>query len=173
MPRKQSSTKSTKLTVKMQRFVEEYVVDFNATASAIRAGYTKKSAASVGYENLRKPQIQQAIAVQCRKMRERAQVTAEQRLAEMDRIGMSNLHGVMETHPVTGEESLVQIETHAKVRALALSMKACGQFDEEEILHGDDGKDIKITRRVVHQQPNGETCQPAPQPVKVNRKTVG
>lgn len=52
----------TSLTVKQQRFVEEYCVDFNATQAAIRAGYSKNVPSEIGYENLRKPQIAKAIA---------------------------------------------------------------------------------------------------------------
>lgn len=46
-----------KLTAKMQRFCEEYLIDFNATQAAIRAGYSKKTAYAIGIENLKKPQI--------------------------------------------------------------------------------------------------------------------
>ena len=46
------------LTPKQQRFVEEYLIDLNATQSAIRAGYSEKTAYSVGHENLKKPEIQ-------------------------------------------------------------------------------------------------------------------
>lgn len=49
------------LTAKQQRFVEEYVVDFNATQAAIRAGYSEKTAYSIGDENLKKPEIAAAI----------------------------------------------------------------------------------------------------------------
>ena len=50
-----------KLTPKQKRFVAEYLVDLNATAAAIRAGYSKKTAEVIEYENLRKPQIQQTL----------------------------------------------------------------------------------------------------------------
>lgn len=46
---------------KAARFVAEYLIDLNATQAAIRAGYSKKSAASIGEENLRKPEIAAAI----------------------------------------------------------------------------------------------------------------
>jgi phage terminase small subunit len=49
------------LTPKQSRFVEEYLIDLNATQAAIRAGYSKKTAGQVGYENLRKPEIQRAV----------------------------------------------------------------------------------------------------------------
>lgn len=50
-----------KLEPKQQRFVEEYLVDLNATQAAIRAGYKAKNAAVIGSENLRKPKIAEAI----------------------------------------------------------------------------------------------------------------
>lgn len=50
------------LTGKQARFVEEYLIDLNATQAAIRAGYSEKTAAVQGYANLRKPQIIEAIA---------------------------------------------------------------------------------------------------------------
>jgi len=50
-----------KLTIKNQRFVEEYVIDFNATKAAINAGYSKKTARSISCELLTKPDIRSAI----------------------------------------------------------------------------------------------------------------
>lgn len=51
----------SKLTAKQQRFVDEYLVDLNATQAAIRAGYSQRTAGEMGYENLKKPQIAEAI----------------------------------------------------------------------------------------------------------------
>lgn len=45
------------LTAKQQAFVDEYLIDLNATQAAIRAGYSENTAAEIGAENLRKPQI--------------------------------------------------------------------------------------------------------------------
>ena len=45
------------LTPKQQRFVEEYLIDLNATKAAIRSGYSEKTAYSVGHENLKKPEF--------------------------------------------------------------------------------------------------------------------
>ena len=50
-----------KLTLKQERFIQEYLIDLNATQAAIRAGYSKKTASAIGLENLRKPRIKQAI----------------------------------------------------------------------------------------------------------------
>lgn len=52
----------SKLTPKRALFVIEYLVDFNATQAAIRAGYSKKTAGQIGEEILKKPEIKSAIA---------------------------------------------------------------------------------------------------------------
>ena len=52
---------NSKLTKKQERFVYEYLIDLNATQAAIRSGYSKKSAYSIGFENLKKPEIIEAI----------------------------------------------------------------------------------------------------------------
>lgn len=49
------------LTAKQKRFCDEYLVDLNATQAAIRAGYSKKTAYSIGVENLKKPEIKKYI----------------------------------------------------------------------------------------------------------------
>ena len=50
-----------KLTAKQQRFCDEYLIDLNATQAAIRAGYSAKTAYSIGNENLKKPEIREYI----------------------------------------------------------------------------------------------------------------
>lgn len=45
------------MTPKEHRFCQEYIVDLNATQAAIRAGYSKHTARSIGSENLTKPDI--------------------------------------------------------------------------------------------------------------------
>lgn len=50
-----------KLTVKQQRFADEYIISGNATEAAIKAGYSKRTARSVGAENLTKPYIMEYI----------------------------------------------------------------------------------------------------------------
>jgi len=65
------------LTLKQQRFVEEFLVDWNATQAAIRAGYSKKTAYSVGWENLRKPEIQEALQKRKKAISEKTGLTTE------------------------------------------------------------------------------------------------
>lgn len=72
-----------KLTPKQAAFVHEYMIDLNATQAAIRAGYKEKTAYQTGAENLRKPQIQQAIQ-EARDAREkRSMITVEWVLAQI------------------------------------------------------------------------------------------
>ena len=51
-----------KLTIKQQRFADEYIISGNATDAAIKAGYAKKAAYQQGAENLKKPHIKTYIA---------------------------------------------------------------------------------------------------------------
>ena len=53
--------KNGKLTAKQHCFVQEFSVDLNATQAAIRAGYSEKTATEIGYENLTKPHIREAV----------------------------------------------------------------------------------------------------------------
>ena len=64
------------LAPKQQRFVEEYLVDLNATQAASRAGYSKRTAQRIGSENLCKPLIAEAIAEHRAKVSEAAEVDA-------------------------------------------------------------------------------------------------
>lgn len=50
-----------KLTAKQQRFVDEYLIDLNATKAAIRAGYSKQTARKIAQENLTKLDIKNRI----------------------------------------------------------------------------------------------------------------
>lgn len=50
-----------KLTKKQKAFVEEYVIDLNATRAAIASGYSEKTAGVIGHENLNKPNIKKEI----------------------------------------------------------------------------------------------------------------
>ena len=55
----------------------------NATKGAISAGYSKKAAASIGEENLRKPEISAAIKVRTKEIMQRLEVTADLVLQEI------------------------------------------------------------------------------------------
>ena len=59
--RKASEVMRVALTAKQQAFVDEYLVDLNATQAAIRAGYRVKDADKIGTKLLRNTRIKAAI----------------------------------------------------------------------------------------------------------------
>lgn len=71
------------MTPKMQRFVDEYLVDLNATQAAIRAGYSERTAAAIGAENLTKPEIQSAIAAARGELQQRTTITQDAVLKQL------------------------------------------------------------------------------------------
>ena len=72
------------LTPKQQRFVEEFLVDSNATQAAIRAGYSAKTANPKGSQLLAKVSVAAAVAEAQAKRRERLEVTVDRITAEYD-----------------------------------------------------------------------------------------
>lgn len=85
-----------KLTIKQQMFVDEYLVDLNATQASIRAKYSKKTAATIGSENLQKPYIQAAIAERRAQIADSTAITPERVLAEMGRLAFSDLRKMLD-----------------------------------------------------------------------------
>ena len=78
-----------KLTPKQARFIEEYLVDLNATQAAIRAGYSVKTARKIGSENLTKPDIQAAIQIAQLARSERTQITVDKVLEDIELIKLN------------------------------------------------------------------------------------
>lgn len=71
---------------RQQRFVDEYLIDLNATQAAIRAGYSEKTAAVIGCENLIKPNIQAAIVAAQKARAGRTELTADRVVGEVAKI---------------------------------------------------------------------------------------
>ena len=76
-----------KMTAKQRRFCDEYLLSLNATQAAIRAGYSKKTAAVIATENLTKPNIVEYIE---KRMAEKEKTL----IAEQDEV-MKSLTAVM------------------------------------------------------------------------------
>lgn len=87
--------KDKPLTAKQDAFVQEYLIDLNATQAAIRAGYSEKTAYSVGHENLSKPEIAEAIVKAKNDRAERVQVKQDDVLRELMRLGFSDIRKVL------------------------------------------------------------------------------
>ncbi len=78
-----------KLTDKQEKFCYEYVLHLNATKAAINAGYSKKTAYSIGAENLKKPEIQARIKYMQDNLAETAQLSALRVLKEHEKIAFN------------------------------------------------------------------------------------
>lgn len=76
-----------KLTAKQRAFVQEYMVDLNATQAAIRAGYSVDTANVIASENLAKPYIQEALQEAMAAREQRTEITADRVLKEYARLG--------------------------------------------------------------------------------------
>ena len=83
-----------KLTKKQQLFVDEYLIDLNATQAAIRAGYSVNTAAEIGCENLTKPNIQEAIAKAMAERSRRTGVNQDRVVLELAKIAFANIADV-------------------------------------------------------------------------------
>lgn len=90
-----------KLTKKQQLFVDEYLIDLNATQAAIRAGYSVDSAKEIGCENLTKPNIQQAIAKAMAERSKRTGINQDRVVLELAKIAFVKMTDVVD--PDTGE----------------------------------------------------------------------
>jgi phage terminase small subunit len=66
-----------KFTNKQLRFIEEYLIDSNATQAAIRAGYSKKTAYSQGERLLRNVEVSKALKMKQSIQSEKLEVTLE------------------------------------------------------------------------------------------------
>ena len=73
------------MTPKQEAFINEYLIDKNATQAAIRAGYSVKTARQMGDENLSKPYIASEIESRLATLAEKAGLSAELVLASLAR----------------------------------------------------------------------------------------
>lgn len=107
------------LTLKQERFVQEYLVDLNATQAAIRAGYSAKTASRIGPELLGKTCISEAIQKAIKKREKRTEVTQD--------YVIEKLREIAEKDASDGPDS--ELKYANKIRALELLGKHTGAFD--------------------------------------------
>lgn len=105
----------SKLTPKQKRFCEEFLVDLNATQAAIRAGYSKKSAYSIGEENLKKPKIRNYLRGLLTLRCIRTQVTSDKVIEELRKVAFAKK----------------DVKTRDKLKALDMLAKHVGLFDKQ------------------------------------------
>jgi phage terminase small subunit len=128
---------SDKLTKKQQAFVNEYLVDLNATQAAIRAGYSKSTSYSIGNENLNKPEIATAIQSAMDKRSKRVEIDADYVLGTI----VSTIERCKQAEPVMDKAgNHLTTETEDGGEALAYRFDASGVLKGAELL----GKHLKL-----------------------------
>lgn len=147
------------MTPKQRRFVDEYLVDLCAKAAAIRAGYSSRTAESIGLQLLRKTQVKAAVEARIAARAQRTEVKQDDVLRELARIAFADPRKVMawgpggvklrESTALTDDEAALvaevgettskdggslKLKTNDKLKALELLGRHLGMFK-----NGDDG----------------------------------
>ena len=134
-----------KLTEKQKRFIEEYLIDLNATQAAIRAGYSPNSARDIGSENLTKPDIRARIDEALAERSKRTGINADRVLREIARIAFVNAADVINFDSATIAEGASTDDTAAiasvKVKTIPT---ADGEGVEREIRLADKLKALEL-----------------------------
>ena len=94
-----------KLTDKQQRFVDEYLIDLNATQAAIRAGYSVRTANEQGAQNLAKLSIQDAISKKMAARSRRTGVNAERVVLELAKVAFAKMTDIVDSNGKIKEEA--------------------------------------------------------------------
>lgn len=137
---KGKAAKERKLTPKEQRFVEEYLIDLNASDAYRRAGYTGKNANVIAPRMLAKAGIAAAIAEAKKTRSERTQITVDRVLREQSYLALSDIGDVLDFSGDTLRlRTPSQIPEHAR-RAIA-SVKVKRYVEGA----GDDGLEVELT----------------------------
>ena len=155
------------LTAKQKVFIEEYLIDLNATQAAIRAGYSPDTAGAIGNENLKKPEIRARIDKAMAERSRRTGINQDRILIELARIGLINPDKLINFTEATVKEDASEddmaaiasvkvkiiptddgnivereIKMYDKIKALELCGKHLGMFTDNIKLTGDMGVTI-------------------------------
>ncbi len=134
-----------KLTEKQQRFIDEYLIDLNATQAAIRAGYSVKTAKDIGCQNLAKLNIQQAISEKMAERSKRTGVNQDRIVLELAKIAFVNAADVIDSDDATIKAGATADDTAAiqSVKVKVIPTKE-GEGVEREIRLNDKLKALEL-----------------------------
>lgn len=135
-----------KLTPKQQRFVEEYLVDLNATQAAIRAGYSAKTANEQGSRLLANVSIRACVDEALAERSKRTGINADRVLMELARLGFVNAIDVMNINEATVKEEASRDDTAAiaSVKVKTIPTEDGGEITEREIKLYDKTKNLEL-----------------------------
>lgn len=134
-----------KLTAKQQRFIEEYLIDLNATQAAIRAGYSPKTANEQGARLLANVSVQEEVSKAMADRSRRTGISQERVIRELARIAFVNPQKVINTddgsvNANASEDDLACIQS-VKVKTMS-GDKGCSE--EREVRLNDKMKALEL-----------------------------
>lgn len=86
-----------KLTDKQQCFVDEYLIDLNATQAAIRAGYSAKTADQQGSRMLANVKVKQAVAEKQAQRSKRTGVNQDRVVLELAKVAFAKMTDIVDS----------------------------------------------------------------------------
>lgn len=161
------------MTKKQKRFVEEYLIDLNATQAAIRAGYSPDSAKEIGSENLTKPDISKAVDQAIAERSRRTGVNADRVVRELAKIAFVNAGEVIDFDTAIlrdkiseddmaaiqsvkvktfGEDGIErEVKLADKLKALELLGKHLGLFKDKVEINGNVKADMSSLSSILEE----------------------
>lgn len=119
-----------KLTPKQALFVQEYLVDLNATQAAIRAGYSEDTAGAIGHENLNKPDISTAIQNAMDLRAERTGITVDRVLVQLARMGFADIRQIFTEGGHLRDIASLPEDVAASVQSVEVVTRPGAEVDE-------------------------------------------
>ena len=165
------------MTDKQKRFVEEYLIDLNATQAAIRAGYSPDTAEQIGHQQLKKTSVSDAIRKAQAERSKRTGVSQDRIVRELAKIAFANLTDVVDTFDgsviasadrddlaciqsikVKQTESMTEREVKLadKTRALELLGKHLGMFKDRLEVSGLEEEKSKLALIIEQMTGDGD-----------------
>lgn len=128
------------LTEKKKRFAQEYVVDLNGTAAAIRAKYPERSARSRASKLLAEPEVQAYVQDLQAEKAKRCEISADKVLSELAKIGFANMADYIQ---VSGANIFVDLSKMTRDQAAAVSEITVEEYTEGR---GESAREVKRTK---------------------------
>jgi len=125
------------LNAKQARFVDEYLVDLNATQAAIRAGYSEKTARQQASDLLAHPDIDGAIQAARHRLSEATGITQERVLNEIAKLAFANIGDYIN---VVGKDPHIDLSKCTPEQFAALTETTFETYMEG---HGEDAQIVK------------------------------
>ncbi|MEI8200539.1 MAG: terminase small subunit [Eubacteriales bacterium] len=134
-----------RINAKQKKFVDEYLIDLNATQAAIRAGYSNKCAGSIGEENLKKPEIVRVIDARMAELSKRTGVNLDRIVLELAKIAFFNITDVVNIDDATvkGDSSREDMACIASVKVKTVPTSD-GMITEWEVKAYDKIKALEL-----------------------------